>query len=585
MTKKLKQFLPIIILIGIVFAIYAFNLNNRLFWDDDDWIINNNSVHNISWDNIKFWFSENVLAGVGLKSNYYRPMLFFTFAVNYAISGIKPWSWHLLSNFLHIANGLMIFYLFSRFGAGRVAAFLTALVFLVHPIATEAVTYISGRGDPLYVFFGLAALLAFIKSQSPGSGALAYRLTSYLALVLALLSREVAIIFPLLLIVAYIAFISKDRFWMSLKKGFVKSLPYLAIVVAYGVLRLTVLNFDNTLNFYGTQNIYSENLHVRLLTFMHVLADYVRLLVWPTGLHMERSMTVHTSLFQWPVWPVFLILLGLIGWLIFLYRKGKNTDFKVWFFGVAWFFIALAPVSGITPINAILYEHWLYLPLIGPWFIAAFYLVRLLNFLKLRNKTFLLIPCLLLLVAYLSFFAYQSIRRNILWGKPVEFFEDILKYEPNSARVNNNLGNLYFNQGDIEKAETSYRKTIAAGDIFAQPHYNIGSILQSRGDVEGAIEEFERAIAVDPNFTYSYQNIAVLYVKKGNLVKAVEYLEQLKKLLPQYSRVYYNLALLYVARGDSKSALDNLSKGLTFANADPEAKTLIERLLSELTKK
>ena len=107
--SKKEVWLPIAILVVVGGFIYSFNLNTPLFWDDDDWIINNNFVHTISGDNVKFWFSHDVLAGVGLKSNYFRPFLFFTFALNYVISGVKPFSYHLFSNLIHIVNGVLVF--------------------------------------------------------------------------------------------------------------------------------------------------------------------------------------------------------------------------------------------------------------------------------------------------------------------------------------------------------------------------------------------------------------------------------------------------------------------------------------------
>src|SRR3989344_2927008 len=91
--------------------IYAFNLNNELFWDDKEWILRNVFVHEINWQNIKFWLTNNTVAGVGLQSNYYRPFLFLTFALNYIISGAKPLGYHLLSNGIHIVNSLLVFWL------------------------------------------------------------------------------------------------------------------------------------------------------------------------------------------------------------------------------------------------------------------------------------------------------------------------------------------------------------------------------------------------------------------------------------------------------------------------------------------
>jgi len=612
--SKKSVWLPILILILAGGFVYAFNLNNGLFWDDDDWIINNNFVHTISWDNIKFWLTHNTLAGVGLKSNYYRPFLFFTFAFNYMVAGIQPFFWHLTNNLIHVANAVMIFFLLRRF-SGRLVAFLTALIFTVHPLQTEAITYISGRGDSLAVFFMLLSLVFYLKSKLHGSPVqqgcrvIWWKVASIVSLALAILSRENSIIFPFLLMIFYIAFLSDQgstflkiqgrTFLSSLKKAFKEALPYFGLVLIYGILRLTILNFQNTLNFYATPNLYSENLLYRLFTFMHVLADYFRLLLVPLGLHMERSMTVHTSLLQWPVWLGVLIILFILSVLLWLYKK-NHPDFKAWLFGWGWFFAALAPVSGITPINAVIYEHWLYLPMVGFWFVVAYYLSKLFynknrpeaqgnsflsavhekNFVYRSLSRFLIVA----LAVYLSFFGYQAIKRNILWGKPVEFYQDILKYEPESVRINNNLGNLHFNQGNIEKAEAYYRQAIEAEDVFPQPHFNIGSILQSRGDIFGAIKEFEKAISIDPNFYYPYQNLAVIYAQQGNLTKARENIEILKSLLPTNPRVFYNSALVYISLNDKKQALQDLQTGLQHTDLDPETGRLIEELIQQLQK-
>jgi len=99
--------LALLIIAG--FAAYTFNLSNPLFWDDEDWIISNSFVHKISWENLKFIFSHDTLAGIGLRSNYFRPFLFLTFAFNYVLGGIKPLGYHLANNGLHIANGVLIF--------------------------------------------------------------------------------------------------------------------------------------------------------------------------------------------------------------------------------------------------------------------------------------------------------------------------------------------------------------------------------------------------------------------------------------------------------------------------------------------
>src|SRR3989338_4636436 len=99
----------IVILIVVGFAVYAYNLKNPLFWDDTDWIVNNPFVHSFSWENFQNWFTKDILAGINQSSNYYRPLLLFTFTFNYFLGGGNSIGYHLLSNAFHIANAILIF--------------------------------------------------------------------------------------------------------------------------------------------------------------------------------------------------------------------------------------------------------------------------------------------------------------------------------------------------------------------------------------------------------------------------------------------------------------------------------------------
>jgi tetratricopeptide (TPR) repeat protein len=307
---------------------------------------------------------------------------------------------------------------------------------------------------------------------------------------------------------------------------------------------------------------------------------------------MERGMDPQLSLWKWPVLLGGLIIIGLVFLLFYLYRKNSNSlspkpstlnPFSVWFFGIGWFFVALAPVSGITPINALIYEHWLYLPMVGFWFIAAFYLDKILDFFKNKNSIFYFLLSIFL-VGYSVFFAAQAIKRNILWGKPIPFYEDILKYEPDSVRINNNLGNVYYNEGNVAKAEEFYGKAVAGEDVFPQPYFNLGSILQSRSDIFGAIQEYKKAIEVDPNFYYAYQNLASIYAQQGDLSNAALMLEKARELRPQDPRIYYNLGLVYFAQGKKELALDNLNSALKYSASDLQTSAEVKKLLEKLGK-
>ncbi len=589
----------IIIFLALVgFGIYYSNLHNALFWDDDDWIINNPFVH--SFGHLKEIFTQNILSGFGLNSNYYRPFLLLTFAFNYIIGGIKPLGYHLVSNGFHIANGILVFSILYSVLKKRLPAFIASLLFLIHPLQTEAVTYISGRGDPMSVFFMLLSLWLFAKRDNflstPRSdlvyqGRTLYGVLSVLSMILAVLSRETAILTPLLIMIFYIAFLSKENFMVAVRKAFIKTLPYWVISAVYWLLRLTILNFQNTLNFYSEVNDYSSHLIYRLFTFGEVLIGYFKLIFAPIGLHMERDMPIKTSLLEWPVWLAILIVIVIVGVGILFYKKQKInnqqltiTNSRIWLFGWAWFFVALGPVSGIIPINAVMYEHWLYIPLIGFFTLVGFYVDSLWEWLGNKKLTVGRILLVAGVVVYFSFFAVASFRRNIVWGDPIKFYQDILKYNPNTVRIINNLGNLYSARGETDKAIEEYKKaiTIPNGNLFAQPHYNLGNIYRDKGDIEKAIVEYKEAIKIDPSFPFAYQNLAVIYAGRGKLIEAAEMLEKVKELRPLEPRVYYNLALIYFGQNKKDLGIKNLELALERAGNDPVASAEISRLLNQI---
>jgi tetratricopeptide (TPR) repeat protein len=512
-------------LIGLIIVssfLYVFNLHGVLFWDDADWILNNPAVHAVTWGNLKFIFSHNVLAGIGLTSNYYRPFLFVTFLINYLVSGSSPISYHIISNSIHIGNGLIFFYLCTRWLKSSRAAFLASLLFLIHPLQTESIAYISGRGDPLSVFCILLGILLYLKNR---------KILAALLAVVAVLSRETAVLFPVYLGLFLVAFEYVGTLRSRLQKAFVAMLPYIAISVAYTLLRITILNFQNTLNFYEQANVYSAHLSVRLYTFLHVLLTYCRLLIWPIGLHMDRDIPISLTLKEGWAWLGACVLIAMVSWLVYLFQKKKNPHFYVWLAGVGLFFIALGPVTGIIPINARIYEHWLYFSIAGAALIAGFYIDQFLKYLEGRQLR--LKPAVIIMfVLYCLFLSVQTIRRNILWGNTEEFYKNILSYEPDDVRVLNNLGNWYSDHGNNAAAAPLYIHASSVEPTQPAPYYNLGNIYRDAGDTDKALELYRKAIEVSPGFHYAYTNIASIYLSQQKYREALDILLQLQNVYP-----------------------------------------------------
>lgn len=580
--KRHNTFVAVMLIAGVGFAVCASNLHVPLFWDDIDWIVENPLVHTISLEHISAYFTENVLAGVGQVSNYYRPLLLFTFAVNYVVSGTSPITYHLVSNLLHIANAVFVFLLLQKLFRKYWLSVSVALLFDLHPLQTEAVTYISGRGDPLHVFFMLVALLVHLRNRERSHSVAARYLMPILLFVGALLSRETAIIFPFLVVLVEMVSDPSVLFLRPFTRALCRALPYFIIAILYGILRLTVLNFADTLNFFASPNAYSEHLYVRFFTFFAVLVRYSGLIFWPAHLHMERSVTIYDSLLAPAVIIPMICLIGIGLLLVHLYRRVKTNTldvvlFRIVVFSVGWFFVCLGPTSGVTPINAQMYEHWLYLALVGP-LTLSFYIVGG-WFIQRSNRRKV---GAFLFVVLLAVTSALTIQRNRVWGDTESFFLDILRYEPQSIRIRNNLGTLYQNRGDLAKAEAMYRVIAEQATTFAQPAYNLGTVLQLRGDIVGAISQYQRAISIEPRFPYPYQKLAIIYVERGNLSEAEKNLLILKSLTPHDPEVYLNLGKLYLYLKRNQDAKSILVAGLAESGDDPTTFSAIQDLLKRL---
>ncbi|MCF7835753.1 MAG: hypothetical protein K9M15_01390 [Candidatus Marinimicrobia bacterium] len=505
-----NNFFVFLLLFVVGFAIYANSFVVPFFWDDNDNVVNNTYVK--SWEYFGKYFSENLVAGAGLMSNYWRPFLLITYSLDYNFFGLNKYWWHFVDVSLHVLVAFFLFLILAYLFKRKNFALLISLVFLAHPLQTEAISMITARADPLFFVFFLASIFLYFKRRV---------VLSLLLFAFALLSKEIAITLPAVLLLIEICFFLKEK--LDIKKIFLKVLPFASLAGLYFWARLTILNFSNTLNFYDDASVEVANFGVRILTFFKALLVYFKLMLFPANLHSERLFEPATfftfSIFASIVLFLFMFVFSLI-------RFKKN---KTYFFGFGWFMIALAPVSGVLiPINRLIYEHWLYVPLIG-FFIFLFELLREV-FGKFKMPRVVL---MFLVLLYLCFFCGATINRNFDWKNPIVFYNNILKYNTQSLLVWNNLGMEYANIGMLEEAEASYREAVILDkeSRSAPPHHNLGNLYKEKGLVEEAEIELMKAIEIDKNFYFSYNALADLYLKTGQY-------DKLKNILRDKLEVY-----------------------------------------------
>ncbi|OIO13351.1 hypothetical protein COV53_02465 [Candidatus Gottesmanbacteria bacterium CG11_big_fil_rev_8_21_14_0_20_37_11] len=508
----------LIALLVITLTTYINILPNKLFYDDEELIYKNVYVQNLSF--LPKYFTENMIAGAGKTSNMYRPILLTSFAVDHLSWGNTALGYHFTSIFLHALNSVLIFTILLVLFKNQFMAFLSSLFFIVHPIQSESIAYASGRTDPLYSFFLLSAILLFISILADK---ITYRFKYYLALsffILSLLSKETAVILPLILILVYFTYIRKKE--IDLYHLLKISFPFFLIDFFYVFLRLTILNFSNTLNFYPASNTYSSSLLVRFYTFSNVFFTYLSILIYPKELIMFRNVPIINS----PLYPsvfAFILIAIVVTFLSFkIWRKNK-----IFLFSILWFLITILPVSGIIPINNILAEHYLYLPSIS-FFLPGAYLLTLLwkKCTNMFQKSFLVIPLTCLFIILTS----RTILRNFDWHDPITFYTMSLVQSPWQIPMRHNLAMAYSENGQSELAINEYKKIIATNDIYPHTHHNLANIYKEIGKNKEAEEEYRKAISLDPNFQFSYYGLADLYNKMGEQEKLDEITTKIQML-------------------------------------------------------
>jgi tetratricopeptide (TPR) repeat protein len=466
-----------------------------MFWDDNDGILNNKYTQEFA---VGKFFSENLVAGTGIESNYWRPLLLIIYGLEWQVWGAWAYGYHAINFLIHFANALLIFILLEKTLKKRRLAFFSALIFLIHPLQTEAVTYVSGLGDPLSLMFILIGMLAYFrfKTDKPKILQLCIALTSF---ILALLSKERAVIFPAFLILINIwILLSEKPNWKKWIIDTAKSiLPFILIATIYLLLRGTALNFVNTFNIYNIESDYTLHISTRILTFFSVLPHYIGLTIFPKTLFMERSenIAVITNILN----PA--VLTGITLTLIAtLFAISKLKEKPIYAFAVLFFAIAIFPASGIlVPVAGLMFEHYMYAPIIGLALFVGAFLEEMANSQKSSNF-YIKQTGNILLILWMIFICTRTIMRNAEWRTPIKFYEQTLAHAPTSMRVWNNLGMAYSDSQKFENAVYAYNRAIELSPKNAIPYYNLGNLLENSGDLKSAKILWEKALEIDPDF-------------------------------------------------------------------------------------
>ncbi len=561
-------------------AVLLFVLGAGLFWntlghgfvfDDTPLITQNLQVTEFKWGEM-----------LGLRTGY-RPVRTLTYAINYSLGGADPWGYHLFNVLLHALNGVLLFRLLLTWTKSLIGSSFGAILFLAHPVQTEAVAYVSGRKDLLATFFVLAALLVFMRflreCRQPRLASIFYLLILGAAIfalaVLGVFSKEVALVFPALLLIAVVLQLGRDSvtqkrtgakegegdagFLSAWRRSF--KLPWVggivagaAAVSALGLYyALYVVEASRMVGFWGGSFV------INFATSFKLFAHYLQLVLWPHPLIADYTgdvFPVSQGLGEPATLLSILLSAAFLGLAVWACRGQPLISA-----GMFWFLATLLPVLQIIPFHELAADRFLYLPLAGVALIAASAMQQL-----ARPSRFQKVAWAGFAVVAVACSA-RAIDRNRDWSDQRTLWEATYESAPNSFRANTNLGRLYFEEGKGKldfpllrrgMAMTRRALELVPGEPLATANLG-GMLLEQAGlTLGGRSPDQSRRFAsrtdfVDEAYRLTHKALGLLQeaLKDNTLNGAV---------LNNIGNCYKRFGAIWQERGDEQKALENRLK-------------------------
>ncbi len=550
--------------------IYSNALHASFQFDDYKTIVNNPSVKNLR--NIRImWeaFNTRILTG-------------YSFAINYALGGLNVFGYHLVNILIHIFNSYLVYlllrlifstpYFRKEFLRNNIhlLAFFAALVFLAHPIQTQAVTYITQRASCLGAFFYLLALIFYIKFRLISRGfylGLAMAMT-----ILAMLTKEMTVTIPFSIAVLEIFFLKEQR--DQIKTIFKRISPFLLLIFLIPIL----LSFDKDYSILGLKEQFSSS-HLRilnLLTEINVLRTYLRLVFIPIHQNVDYDYPMVKHILDANTIFSVCLFLVLIGIAIWQFNRKRMISFCI-----IWFFLSMSVEFIVCSLVAVdmIFEHYLYLPMVG---FSIFLSCLLAEIFKKDHAFSVSMASIIVVLSILTF------NRNDVWRSPLNLWTDAKTKSPNKARPYINAGVAYRKMGLYEKAIDHYHHALSLGSLEdttrAQILINLGAVYGYLGNYNKEIEYCLQAIQADHKNPQAYSNLGYAYMLINDFEKALQYGHMSLKINPNFVEGAVNLGVIYGRLGKYEGARKLFERALLLDPDNEQAKRNY-KIANELRKK
>ena len=527
----------ICILFFLGLAIYYQSFAFDFVFDDKMFIVNNPYIKDFK-DIHLMWVSFPKTRLIGT----------YSFALNYFFGQLDPRGYHIFNFVIHwLTTGLVwaltrtLFkvtgWLSSDGCLREELPFIIALLFLVHPCQTQAVTYISQRFESMAAMFYFAAIYCYLQGRiaSINKHKIFFLAAAGLLAFLGILTKETAATIPAMVLAVELIILNK--YPLNFKKFSTGQLylliTILGLIFIFLFLKIVRLNFGMYLHYTAPSESHDGDMITSgkyVLTQMRVFLTFLRLLIFPVHQTLDYDYPLSTGLLH-P--PLTLVGLGLIGFIIFLIIRLRQ-QWPLIAFGLAWILITFS-INTAPRINVI-FEHKLYLISFG-FFLAA--VSALSTVIKDRR---ILLGVLITFIALLSLVSYQ---RNHVWKNELTLWNDIVVKSPHKARPYNYRGVAYSNNGDLDCAVSDFTRSIEIDPKLVESYNDRAGVYFKQGKLDLAIADYNKAIEIEPTLIVPYFNRGLLYINRGDFTQAISDFTKVVEIKPKFIPAYTMLAELY----------------------------------------
>lgn len=529
-----------IIAVLISFFTLSPTLENKwVNWDDQAYVLENPLVKTL--DVSAIFSTLNVVGN-------YHPITVLSLAIDHSIGELDPFSYHAHNLLLHLLNTILVFFFIAKTFKSYPSAFIVSLLFGIHPLHVESVAWVSARKDLLFTFYLLLALLCYLRFSARAENKNRYYLCCLLFFALSLLSKGMAVVFPVYLLL--LDFLQERRFKAS---TFIEKIPFFVMSIVFTIVTLTAQQAEGAI--VGNEQFpILERLSISSIStciyFIKVLIPYQLSPFHPYPFQELSQVPFH----------YYLSLISIPFTLVIIYKAWQKQN-RLVIFGLVFFISSLLPVlQFVVHGRAMMAERYTYVAYLGLFIILAHYL--LLGIKRLKNQRIQNATLIVILLCMSLLMGGRSYVESKVWKNGEKLWTSVIESYPKDYFGYSSRAEYFFTTNQLQPALKDVNKSIELYPNFTGAYNLRGRIWDKTGQDELAVQDFSKAITLAPEFKPPYVNIAQAHARKKQYALAKNYLDQVIVLDPTYAKAFLNRGVINEKLNEFDAAINDYTHAI-----------------------